>query len=127
MKFGGRISFPGSLDFSYHNCLLPLLSFIHAETDLFFWTRFYLLYLCFFLEISDQLFMGYEVFCIECISVSDKLLPKELQEFDKTHPRQILMKLKKQDCPVTENDAQIYGKIQSLFSAKPDLLDTGQV
>lgn len=51
-----------------------------------------------------------------------KLLPEDLQDFDKTHPRQILMKLKKQDAPVTEYDEQVYEKIQSLFSAKPDLL-----
>jgi len=49
-------------------------------------------------------------------------LPVDLQDCSKTHPKQIYFKLKKMRRSISENDRLVYGDLQAVFNAKPDLL-----
>lgn len=49
-------------------------------------------------------------------------LPSELNDYKKTHPKQIRQKAEKLNIPLTLNEKIIYGAIQGMFNAKPDLV-----
>jgi len=49
-------------------------------------------------------------------------LPAELRDCDHTHPKQLCFKLTKMGLLTSEADQLIYGDLQAMFNAKPDLL-----
>ena len=51
-------------------------------------------------------------------------LPSELNDSRRTHPKQIGMKLRLCQSPVSEGDRSVYGTLQSVFNAKPDFAIT---
>ncbi len=48
-------------------------------------------------------------------------LPEELQNPSLTHPKQIAYKIKKGGFQHKEDDLKLYGALQAMFNAKPDL------
>lgn len=51
-------------------------------------------------------------------------LPEPLNNSKKTHPKQIFLKAISQGIPLNNNENKVYGAIQSMFNAKPDLVIT---
>lgn len=49
-------------------------------------------------------------------------LPEELQDPSLTHPKQIAYKMKNKSFDIKKDDLTIYGSIQGMFNAKPDLV-----
>ena len=49
-------------------------------------------------------------------------LPDQIVNPEKTHPRQIRYKLKKMKREISHNDRVVYGSLQGMFNAKPDIL-----
>jgi hypothetical protein len=51
-------------------------------------------------------------------------LPRVLQDPSRTHPKQIRWKAKSEEIPLSKGEKSIYGFIQAMFNAKPDLVIT---
>ncbi len=55
------------------------------------------------------------------------LFPDKLNDPSETHPRQIRHKMREPGKQITESDDSVYGSLQAMFNAKPDLvICTGQ-
>lgn len=51
-------------------------------------------------------------------------LPKVLQDPSQTHPKQIRRKAESEGIQLSEEDSRLYGAVQGMFNAKPDLAIT---
>jgi len=51
-------------------------------------------------------------------------LPEILSDTKSTHPKQIIQKADSLNIPLSESERQVFGAIQSMFNAKPDLVIT---
>ncbi|MBN1820756.1 MAG: hypothetical protein JW833_08565 [Prolixibacteraceae bacterium] len=49
-------------------------------------------------------------------------LPDELNNYLNTHPKQIRQKAERLNIPLSQNEKIVYGAIQGMFNAKPDLV-----
>lgn len=74
-----------------------------------------------FMDSLTQLIMKQEdVF--DCTLYSK--LPKPLNDINQTHPKQIRQKAEKLNIKLNENEWKVYGAMQGMFNAKPDLVIT---
>jgi len=51
-------------------------------------------------------------------------LPEPLNNSKKTHPKQIKQKATAMDIPLNESESRVYGSMQGMFNAKPDMVIT---
>jgi len=51
-------------------------------------------------------------------------LPEPLSNYEKTHPKQIRQKAIEERVPLNEFESKVFGAIQGMFNAKPDLVIT---
>jgi hypothetical protein len=58
----------------------------------------------------------------ECRLYSD--LPEILRDYKKTHPKQIKAKAEKEKTNLNPDEMKVYGAVQAMFNAKPDLAIT---